>query len=55
MPDLHASSEDIVLIASVDDMAQTLPAQDARKQIRVTDAFASVDGFRIMVQLTFTH
>ena len=55
MPDLNASSEDIVLVASVEDMANTLPSRDAQKRIRATDALASVDGFRIMVQLTFSH
>ena len=54
-PDLNASSEDIVLVASVEDMAKTLPSHDARKRIIATDALGSVDGFRIMVQMTFSH
>ena len=30
MPDVHASSEDIVLVASVEDMLKALPSHDAR-------------------------
>ena len=55
MPDLNASSEDIVFVASVEDIAKALPSHDARKRILATDALASVDGFRIMVQLTCFH
>ena len=55
MPNLNASSEDIVLVASVEDMAQTLPSHDPRTIILATDALASVDGCRIMVHLTFQH
>ena len=55
MPDFNASSDDIILTAFVEDMAKTLPSHDARKIMLATDALASVDGFRIMVQLTFSH
>ena len=55
MPEVNASSEDVVLVASVEEMAKTLPCRDARKRILATDALASVDGFRTMVQLTFQH
>ena len=55
MPGLNASSEDIVLVASAEDMAKALPSHDARKMIIATDVLASVDGFCIMVHLTFQH
>ena len=55
MPDLNASSEDVVLDASVEEMANNLPCHDARKRILATDVLASVNGFRAMVQLTFQH
>ena len=49
------SAEDVVLVASVEEMAKTSPCHDARKRILATDALALVDGFRTMVQLTFQH
>ena len=55
MPDSNASSDDIVLVAFVEDMEKALPSHDSRKIILATDALASVDGFRIMVRLTFSH
>ena len=55
MPDLNASSDHIVLMASVDDMEKTLPSHDSRKNTLATDALASVDGTRMMVYLTFSH
>ena len=36
-------------------MIDKLPDYDARRQILATDSLASVDGFRIMIQLTFQH
>ena len=46
MPDLNASSDNIVLMASVEEMEE-LPSHDSRKIILATDALASVDGFRM--------
>ena len=55
MPDSNATSDDIVLVAFVDEMKPMLPAHDERKQHRATDALPSVDGLRVMVQRTFQH
>ena len=55
VPDLNASSEDVVLVASIEEMANMLLCHDARRENLATDALASVDGFRMMVQLTFQH
>ena len=36
----------------MDDLADLLPTFDQRRRILATDALASVEGFRVMVQLT---
>ena len=51
-PDLATEDDDILLQASVQDILSTLPSHDVRRQILATDALASVEGFRVMVQLT---
>ena len=38
-----------------DDLASFVPTYDRRRQILATDALASVEGFRVMVQLTLQH
>ena len=43
------------MTAFVDDMRNALPLYDLRRQILAGDALASIDGFRIMVLLTFEH
>ena len=40
---------------SADDLASFLPTCDQRRQILATEALASVEGFRVMVQLTLQH
>ena len=55
VPDTKADPDGIILTASVDDMREALPPYDVRRNILVGDALASVDGFRIMVLLTFKH
>ena len=45
----------IICTASVQGVLDRLPAYDDRRQILATDSLASVDGFRIMIQLTFQH
>ena len=40
---------------SVDDLADVLPTFDQRRRILATDALASVEGFRVMVQLTMQY
>ena len=55
VPDMKADPDSIILTASVDDMREALPPHDVRRNILAGDALASVDGFRIMVLLTFEH
>ena len=55
VPDMKADPGSIILTASVDDMREALPSYDVRRKILAGDALASVDGFRIMVLLTFEH
>ena len=55
VPDMKADPASIILTASVDDMREVLPSYDVRRKILAGDAVASVDGFRIMVLLTFEH
>ena len=45
----------IIMALFEDDMRETLPPHDVRRKILAGDALASVDGFRIMVLLTFEH
>ena len=46
---------DVLLSVSAQGLLDKLPDYDARRQILATDSLASVDGFRIMIQLTFQH
>ena len=43
------------MVASVEDMRTSVPSHDSRKRILATDALASVDEIRVMVQLTFQY
>ena len=54
-PDLATEEDDILLQASVEDILDMLPSHDVRRQILATEALASVEGFRVMVHLTFQH
>ena len=54
-PTMIAKDGDLILSASAQGLLDKLPAYDARRQIIATDSLASVDGFRIMIQLTFQH
>ena len=40
---------------SADDLPSFLPTYDQRRHILATDALASVEGFRVMLQLTLQH
>ena len=57
--DKHAEREvgddDVSFGVSVEDLADLLPSFDERRRILATDALASVEGFRVMVQLTMQH
>ena len=46
---------DAIFSVSAQALLDKLPDYDERKQIPATDSLASVDGFRIMIQLTFQH
>ena len=48
-------TEDVVFGVSVDDLADVLPTFDQRGRILAADALASVEGFRVMVQLTMQY
>ena len=55
MPDLNASSDDIVLVAIVADIGKLCLLMIQGRSFSATDALAYVEGFRIMVHLTFSH
>ena len=55
LPDLKEDPSSVLLTSSVDDMRESLPPYDVRRKILAGDALASVDGFRVMVLLTFEH
>ena len=55
VPDLTCSDDDATIAVSVNKMRDNLPPYDVRKKILAGDALASVDGFRIMILLTFEH
>ena len=40
---------------SVDDVTSGLPTHDLRRRILATDSLASVEGFRVMIELTLRH
>ena len=44
-----------MLQVSAKDLHDRLPDYDERKQILASDSLASVDGFRVMIQLTLQH
>ncbi len=46
---------DTILSVSAQGLLDKLPDYDDRRQILATDSFGSVDGFRIMIQLTLQH
>ena len=48
-------ADDVLFGVSVDDLTDLLPTFDQRRRILATDALASVEGFRIMVQLTMQY
>ena len=47
--------DDVVFGVSVDDVTRDIPTHDQRRRILATDSLASVEGFRVMVQLTLRH
>ena len=49
------SKESAVFSLSVDDVTRAVPTYDQRRKILATDSLASVEGFRVMVQLTLEH
>ena len=51
----HLDDDDVVFGVSVDDVTRDIPTHDQRRRILVTDSLASVEGFRVMVQLTIRH
>ena len=55
VPDLKCSEDDATIAVSVDKIRDNLPLYDVRRKILASDALASVDGFRIMILLTFEH
>ena len=54
-PRMRVKEGDIFLSVSAQGLLDKLPDYDERRQMLATDALASVDGFRIMIQLTFQH
>ena len=51
-PQMIVKDCDIILSVSSQGLIEKLPDYDERRQILATDSLASVDGFRIMIQLT---
>ena len=49
------SEEDLVFGLSVDDVTGSIPTHDQRRRILATDSLASVEGVRVMVELTLQH
>ena len=54
-PNTVVKDGDIIFSVPAQGLLDKLPDYDARRQIIATDFLASVDGFRIMIQLTFPH
>ena len=54
-PKMIVKDGDIFVSVCAQGLIDKLPDYDARRQILATDSLASVDGFRIMIQLTFQH
>ena len=54
-PKMNVKDGDIIFSVSAQGLLDKLPDYDARRQILATDSLASVDGFRMMIQLTFQH
>ena len=54
-PKVIVKDGDIILSVSAQGLLEKLPDYDARRQILATDSLASVDCFRITIQLTFQH
>ena len=54
-PDLLRDPLDCVFSVSPEDLLESLPSYDERRRILATDSLASVEGFRVMVQLTFKY
>ena len=54
-PDLLIDPCECVLSVSPTELLESLPSYDERRRILATDSLASVEGFRVMVQLTFKY
>lgn len=54
-PQMIVKEGDTILSVFAQGLLDKLPDYDARRQIIATDSLASVDGFRVMIQLTFRH
>ena len=54
-PRLNVRADDVLLEVSSRRLWEQLPDYDDREQILATDSLASVDGFRVMIQLTSQH
>ena len=54
-PKLTETEDDTTIAVSVDKIRNNLPSYDVRRKNLAGDALASVDGFRIMIHLTFEH
>ena len=44
-----------MLSVSPTELLESLPSYDERRRILATDSLASVEGFRVMVQLTYKY
>ena len=53
--DQDGDADDVSFGVSVEDLADLLPTFDQRRRILATDALASVEGFRVIVQLTMQY
>ena len=54
-PKMIVNDCDLILSVSAQGLLDELADYDERRQILATDSLASVDGFQIMIQLTFQH
>ena len=47
--------EDVIFGLSVDELTHGIPTHDTRRRILATDSLASVEGFRVMIELALQY
>ena len=54
-PSLNAGPDDVVLGVPMEELRGTIPGHDERRAMLARDALATVDGFRVIVAVTYEH